>query len=231
MSWQIVRLDDVRPSTWKNGGGQTRELLAWPSGDAWQLRVSVADIDRNGPFSRFEGVQRWFSVLEGGGVRLSVDGRSSDLSCSSEPFEFAGDAATDCVLLDGATRDFNFMVRGRRARMRRTGGHQVAMHHFVSHAKSSHEHDSQAGEVRGPEDSGCMWIGFYSPLDPMSILDRTQRIEVPPRCLAWRSAVQPGQRGAVATGSRLEDRTPWCAEEPTEGRVEGRDLLILEVFE
>jgi hypothetical protein len=31
MSWHTVHLADVPPSPWKNGGGTTRELLAWPS--------------------------------------------------------------------------------------------------------------------------------------------------------------------------------------------------------
>jgi environmental stress-induced protein Ves len=34
------------------------------------LRISVAEITRDGPFSAFAGVQRWFAVLEGAGVML-----------------------------------------------------------------------------------------------------------------------------------------------------------------
>ena len=30
MSWNLVRLADLAPQPWKNGGGTTRELLAWP---------------------------------------------------------------------------------------------------------------------------------------------------------------------------------------------------------
>ena len=29
---------------WRNGGGVTRELLAWPDSKDWALRVSVADV-------------------------------------------------------------------------------------------------------------------------------------------------------------------------------------------
>ena len=39
----IVRTADVAARPWKNGGGTTRELLARPAGDDWQVRVSVAD--------------------------------------------------------------------------------------------------------------------------------------------------------------------------------------------
>jgi environmental stress-induced protein Ves len=40
---------------WKNGGGVTRELLAWPGGGDWQVRISVAEIEADGPFSSFPG--------------------------------------------------------------------------------------------------------------------------------------------------------------------------------
>jgi environmental stress-induced protein Ves len=35
-----------------------------------KLRISVAAITRDGPFSAFAGVQRWFAVLRGDGVML-----------------------------------------------------------------------------------------------------------------------------------------------------------------
>ena len=65
-----VRLADCPPQPWRNGGGVTRELLAWPQAADWRLRVSVADIERDGPFSPFPGVDRWFAVIEGDGVEL-----------------------------------------------------------------------------------------------------------------------------------------------------------------
>ena len=76
---RIVHIDDVRAQPWKNGGGLTRELLAWPSRDAWSVRVSVADIERDGPFSPFPGVERWFTVLEGAGVVLDFAGPGTEL--------------------------------------------------------------------------------------------------------------------------------------------------------
>lgn len=72
MSWQIVHLDDVAPRPWRNGGGVTRELVAWPHAQHWIWRMSVAEVAHSGPFSRFEGVQRWFAVLAGAGVRLQM---------------------------------------------------------------------------------------------------------------------------------------------------------------
>ena len=59
---------------WRNGGGVTRELLAWPDPHDWLLRVSVADIHASGPFSKFPGVDRWFAVLAGGAVSIETAG-------------------------------------------------------------------------------------------------------------------------------------------------------------
>ena len=112
MSWNVVSLDQVRSQAWKNGGGTTRELLAWPSATDWRVRLSVAEVESDGPFSRFDGVQRCFAVLSGAGVRLVVDGQAHALTPASEPLAFDGGAVTQCTLLGSATQDFNLMVRG-----------------------------------------------------------------------------------------------------------------------
>ena len=107
-----VGIDSVAPQPWRNGGGVTRELLAWPPGPDWRVRLSVADIEGNGPFSAFPGVARWFAVLEGAGVDLSVAGTTQRLRRGDAPFCFDGGTAADCRLLDGPTRDLNLMLRG-----------------------------------------------------------------------------------------------------------------------
>jgi len=114
MSGTTIRADDVAPQPWHNGGGVTRELLAWPRGDAWRLRVSVADVAADGPFSTFPAVERWFAVLDGGGVELTVGGATFRLTVDDPPLRFAGDAATTCRLRAGPTRDLNLMLRGMR---------------------------------------------------------------------------------------------------------------------
>ena len=126
MMWQVVHLKDIPPTPWRNGGGSTRELLAWPQADnweeadAWQWRVSVAEIAQDGPFSSFAGIQRWFAVLGGDGVCLTVGGHMHMLVKGEAPLAFDGAAHTSCELLGGATQDFNLMVQaGRSARMRR----------------------------------------------------------------------------------------------------------------
>jgi hypothetical protein len=78
------------------------------------VRISVARIDRNGPFSAFPGVERWFSVLEGAGVILNIDSQVLKLDTQSAPFCFDGGNPPDCSLVDGATNDLNLMCRGGR---------------------------------------------------------------------------------------------------------------------
>lgn len=101
---------------WKNGGGTTREIAAWPEGagiDGFDWRVSIATIDRPGPFSAFHGIDRVIMLLDGAGVRLrSGDGRIDHrLDRPHAPFAFPGDVALDCEMLGGSSTDFNVMTR------------------------------------------------------------------------------------------------------------------------
>ena len=107
----LIAAASVPAQAWRNGGGQTRELLTWPAGDAWQLRISRADIDRDGPFSAFPQVQRWFAELQGQGVVLDFAGEARTLRSSDEALCFDGAAAPGCRLLDGPTQDLNLMLR------------------------------------------------------------------------------------------------------------------------
>jgi environmental stress-induced protein Ves len=124
MSWHVIALADVPPSPWRNGGGMTRELVCWPQGTDWIWRMSVAEVAQSGPFSRFEGVQRWFAVMAGPGVRLVLGEDDHALTATSPPLCFDGATPVDCQLMGGPTQDFNLMVRTDQAcgRMSRVTG-------------------------------------------------------------------------------------------------------------
>jgi len=114
----VIRVDasSAAPVPWNNGGGVTRELLRLPAGGGdWTLRISVADIDADGPFSPFPGITRWFAVVEGAGVRLRFTDRALNVRRGEAPLRFDGADAPGCTLLDGPTRDLNVMVRADRA--------------------------------------------------------------------------------------------------------------------
>lgn len=104
-----VRCDDVASQAWRNGGGRTRELLAWPQPADWQCRISVAEIESDGPFSSFPGVDRWFAVVEGAGVLLRLPDGEHRLDLFTAALHFSGESAPDCQLVRGPTRDLNLM--------------------------------------------------------------------------------------------------------------------------
>lgn len=106
-----LALSQAPVQPWRNGGGSTRELLAWPRPEAWSLRISVAEITRDGPFSAFAGMQRWFAVLHGEGVRLQLGDEVVALTPADAPRAFDGAAAPGCSLLGGPTQDLNLMLR------------------------------------------------------------------------------------------------------------------------
>jgi uncharacterized protein len=107
---KLIDVERVAPVPWRNGGGVTRELWAWPSTHDWQVRISVADIAQEGPFSAFPGVDRWFAVLQGEGVVLEFAHGTQALGPDDAPLYFDGAAAPGCRLRAGATRDLNLMT-------------------------------------------------------------------------------------------------------------------------
>jgi environmental stress-induced protein Ves len=117
--WQQIKLQDVPPSPWKNGGGTTQALVCWPNSTEWIFRMSVARIDSDGPFSEFKGVSRWFAVLQGEGVALQFPEKRVVLDAKDPVLQFSGDSPCQCCLTDGPTLDFNLMVQGISATMTR----------------------------------------------------------------------------------------------------------------
>ena len=108
---ETVALKHVPAQPWRNGGGSTHGLLAWPGPAHWQWRISVAEITCDGPFSHFAGVRRWFAVLQGAGVMLRFAAHREKITPASPPLQFGGADAPGCELLDGPTLDLNMMLR------------------------------------------------------------------------------------------------------------------------
>ena len=115
----LIDAEAIAPTAWKNGGGSTRTLLALPDEEAWQLRISMADVEKDGPFSDYPGVERWLSLVEGRGMQLEFAHRTVTLTPLDAPLRFDGAAPPFGSLLQGAIRDLNLMSRGGRAAMHR----------------------------------------------------------------------------------------------------------------
>jgi len=112
-----------RTMPWKNGGGTTTEVLTLPASsdlDNFEARVSSAEITTDGPFSRFDGVDRTLVVTSGAGITLdTTDGASVFLDTTSRPFAFTGEDPCFATLKRGAITDVNIMTR------------RSALHHHV----------------------------------------------------------------------------------------------------
>lgn len=126
---RIIRHADCRPMPWKNGGGVTTEIIAWPLAaglDDFDWRISMAQVASGGPFSVFAGIDRTLTVLEGT-MRLTVEGSGDRvLSSGTGPYAFPGDVATSAELIGGPVLDFNVMTR--RGRF----SHKVSRETFVA---------------------------------------------------------------------------------------------------
>jgi len=110
---RLLRAADRIATPWKNGGGVTREVAAWPPGaglDAFDWRVSLAEVAADGPFSTFPGVDRVLTVIAGDGLVLEIDGRALRLERDAR-LAFPGEAAVGARLTAGPVGGLNVMVR------------------------------------------------------------------------------------------------------------------------
>jgi uncharacterized protein len=110
----LLRAGDYRRTRWKNDGGWTTEIARDPRDDdtSFRWRVSIADIESDGPFSSFPGIDRDLVLLAGNGIELDIDDAPTlRLADRFQRVHFAGEARVECRLVAGATRDFNVMVR------------------------------------------------------------------------------------------------------------------------
>jgi uncharacterized protein len=117
---RILHATDYVVQSWKNGGGMTTEIVASPPGasfDAIDWRISMARVERAGPFSMFAGIDRSLGVLDGEGMVLAVKGRGEiELKPGMHPAVFPGDVPVAARLPGGPILDLNVMSRRRRWR-------------------------------------------------------------------------------------------------------------------
>jgi environmental stress-induced protein Ves len=191
---RVLSPADYRRMPWKNGGGHTSEIAAHPADPAFASfawRVSVADVLRDGPFSRFPGVDRTLVLLAGAGMRLTGDGQPLELRSPFERTEFSGDLSLHCFLVAGPVRDFNLMVRRGVARgsvvIRREEGERLApADTYVCYA------------AVGP--SECLLAGH----PPIALAEDQSLLLTPDRgALARGLAVNPLAAGSVALVAQI----------------------------
>ncbi|KRB85058.1 hypothetical protein ASE00_21495 [Sphingomonas sp. Root710] len=128
---RTIRHRDCAEVPWKNGGGTTRGIAAFPPGatiDDFLWRISMARVAADGPFSRFDGIDRVLTVIEGVLELRSADGVTI-LDSASPPFGFNGEAAIAGRPRGGAAIDLNVMVRrgSYQAKVVRMGAGDIAV--------------------------------------------------------------------------------------------------------
>ncbi|WP_198672127.1 HutD/Ves family protein [Pseudogemmobacter bohemicus] len=99
---------------WKNGGGETAEILVSPvsaGSETFSWRVSTAWVATDGPFSAFPGIDRVLTVIEGGPMLLETPEGERLLDENSPPFAFPGEVPVTARLRGPALLDFNVMCR------------------------------------------------------------------------------------------------------------------------
>ncbi|MHB1475294.1 MAG: HutD/Ves family protein [Dermatophilaceae bacterium] len=111
----IVRFAELPAVPWRNGGGVTREVVSsGGSGpQAFDWRISIADVSEPGPFSVFPGVDRVITLVAGERMDLVIDGVVHVLGLH-ESLRFDGASQVSCSLPAGPTRDLNVMTRSDR---------------------------------------------------------------------------------------------------------------------
>ncbi|EHJ91193.1 HutD/Ves family protein [Vreelandella boliviensis] len=111
---QTLRFDELMPVAWQNGGGVTREVVRQEnSGESPGWRVSIAELEKPGPFSVIAGVRRHFTVIGAHPVTLILPGKRTTL-VPRQSVVFDGDAAVECLLPEGASRALNLMYNPQR---------------------------------------------------------------------------------------------------------------------
>lgn len=111
---RLIPYSRLIATPWKNGGGETREIAAFPPGagfDDFDWRLSIATIAEDGAFSAFPGIDRRLILLAGNGVALQLDDGAEHVLQAGDLLAFAGEQAVRSRLLDGSVQDLNVMLR------------------------------------------------------------------------------------------------------------------------
>jgi environmental stress-induced protein Ves len=113
--YQFFDAQTIPAQSWKNGGGKTQEIISYPASSDWSnfiWRVSIAQIEKSGPFSVFEGIDRIICLLKGDGVVLHHSNAFSHvLNQVVEPYAFKGEESINSELLGQTSDDLNLMTR------------------------------------------------------------------------------------------------------------------------
>lgn len=111
---QVIRAGDFKQGRWLNGMGVSWDIASDPhsagtSDFGW--RFAIARIDADVPFSRYENVDRIFTLIEGNGLVLDLEESGTIIVDRPHvPHAFPGDVPTACRLSNGPCRALNLFL-------------------------------------------------------------------------------------------------------------------------
>ncbi|HET9819287.1 MAG TPA: HutD family protein [Rhodanobacteraceae bacterium] len=109
---RVVQHHEQRDEPWANGTGRTTVILREPDSADWTVRISVANVETEGPFSELPDTRRTLVPLDAPMTLRFPDG-SERHAARFGVLRFEGSPAPCGVLPEGPTRDFNLMLRGK----------------------------------------------------------------------------------------------------------------------
>jgi environmental stress-induced protein Ves len=113
---EVITQAMFRRMPWKNGKGETLELMKLEDEKGVKIRISQAAVADSGTFSDFTGLERHLVLIAGNGMRLSHQAEPDDMSHHDlrhllDIATFDGGDLTTSELIDGPIEDLNIMVR------------------------------------------------------------------------------------------------------------------------
>lgn len=112
-----MKLLDLPPEPWRNGGGVTRTVARGDEdagGELW--RISAAEITASGAFSRFPHMDRQAVLVAGGPLDLIVACTPHPMVNLGDAVRFSGEADSAVTLTGRPARFWNVMTRRGRVR-------------------------------------------------------------------------------------------------------------------
>lgn len=106
----ILKATGYHQGLWRNGLGVSWDI-AQEGGADFDWRLALARLDADVPFSDYPNVDRVFTIIEGKGVALDIDGIGTVEAVKFRPLFFPCDRPTACRLVTGPCRALNLFVR------------------------------------------------------------------------------------------------------------------------
>lgn len=110
----VIRSQSFQKVLWKNGKGSTTQMLINPadcdfSKDPFVYRLSSARVEGDGPFSVFNGMDRFLSILNDESMKISIGEKEEIELKKGAVVKFSGDEVVESKLTGGAVLDLGLI--------------------------------------------------------------------------------------------------------------------------